>query len=858
VTSFEFEGQNIDFREGDTVASALYRAGVRVFTRSFKYHRPRGLYCLSGDCPNCLVNVDGEPAVRACVTDAGDVRQVRREGGWPSPDRDAFAALDHLHALLPVGFYYKTMVKPRWLWPRAEPIVRKLTGLGAIPPESGREHREVRHLHPDVLVIGGGVAGLSAALAAAEAGRSVVLCDEGRVGEKLPAGRTRERVTELARAARHAPGVRILERSPAIGVYEGPLAVLNGESFLQIVHPDSIVVATGALEEHAVFPGCDLPGVWLGRGAARLAGAHGVRPGNQAALVGTTGELTEHADVLRRAGVDVVVLGDCEIVKAQGRRSVKGIVVSRDGTTETHGCDAIVLSLGLVPRDDLARQSTGLATILAGDAAEPGSSLDEAASSGRRAGLGEGRAAPEEKLPSRASRGIVCLCEDVRVDELERAWDEGFRSTEILKRYTTATMGPCRGALCHRHVRAFVDSRPGSTGLGSGPMTARPPVRGITLEQVAAGEGHPIDHHTALHARHLELGAIMEPAGIWQRPERYGNVADEYRAVREAVSVMDVGTLGKYLVAGPDATEFVDRFFPCYVRDLEPGRFRYALTLGEHGYVVDDGIVCALEGGRWYVTFTSAGGATAEAIVRDWIETWDLEVHLVNLTVAWGAINVAGPRSRELLERLSNDPLDNKSFPYLRHREVVVAGVPCRAIRLGFVGELSFELHHDSTDSVKLWDALLESGDELGIRPHGLEALRLLRLEKGHVIIGQDTDYDSTPEKLNMPWAVKIDKPTFVGRSALLRMEGVAPDRRLVALRFDGNPPPEGAALTVDGRYVGYLTSSRRSPVLGYGVSLGWTVRVGGEFPSTFDSGGSVGTVVDHAFYDPEGGRLRA
>jgi sarcosine oxidase subunit alpha len=407
-------------------------------------------------------------------------------------------------------------------------------------------------------------------------------------------------------------------------------------------------------------------------------------------------------------------------------------------------------------------------------------------------------------------------------------------------------------------VRAFVSARPGATGPGAGPTTARPPVRGITLEQVAAGEGEPIEHHTALHERHLELGAIMEPAGIWQRPERYGAVLDEYEAVRNAVSVMDVGTLGKFLLAGPDASEVVDRLYPCHVRDLQPGRFRYALCLGEHGYVVDDGLVCALEDGRWYLTFTSSGGATVEASVRDWIETWELEAHLVNLTVTWGAINVAGPRARDLLARLCDDPIDGDSFPYLRHRELTVAGVPCRAIRLGFVGELSYELHHRSSDSVRLWDALLEAGQELGIRPHGLEALRLLRLEKGHVIVGQDTDFDSTPEKLNMPWAVKLEKPTFVGRAALKRLEGVEPERKLVALRFEGEPPPEGAALTASGRYVGHLTSARRSPVLGHGVALGWTVRVDGAFPERFESVGAVGTVVSHAFYDPEGARLRA
>src|SRR5262249_9098025 len=155
-----------------------------------------------------------------------------------------------------------------------------------------------------------------------------------------------------------------------------------------------------------------------------------------------------------------------------------------------------------------------------------------------------------------------------------------------------------------------------------------------------------------------------EPAGPWRRPRTYGDTMSEYWAVRRGVSVMDVGTLGKFIVAGPDATEFLERLYPCRISDLEPGRFRYALLLGDHGFVVDGGIVWALERGRYYLTFTSSGAATIEATLRDWAETWGLEVHVSDVTAAYGAINVAGPRSRELLQRLTADPVGNEEFPY--------------------------------------------------------------------------------------------------------------------------------------------------------------------------------------------------
>jgi sarcosine oxidase subunit alpha len=854
----DFEGSVVAIRPGDTIASALYRSGVRVFTRSFKYHRRRGLYCLSGDCPNCMVNVDGEACVRSCMRDALPGQRVRREGGWPSADRDIFGVLDRVHRLLPVGFYYKTMLRPRWLWPLAEPWLRRLAGRGTLDASRPPKDREVRHLHPDLVVIGAGVAGLSAALTAARIGKTVVLCDEGRVGENVAPGPNREHLDLLAAQVGSWASVTLLERTPAIGIYEGPLVVLNEPSFLHLVHPKAVIVATGAVEEHGVFPGNDLPGVWLARGAARLAGVHGCLPGRQVILVGKTREAVEHAETLRAAGCEVTAI-DGDIVEARGRTSIRSVVIDPGGAREELRCDALVLSLGLAPRGGLALQAEGLPVVTVGDARTPGLDLTEAEEQGRRAGSGEPLAcAAVVELPRSPQEGFVCLCEDVGADELEHAWQEGFRSTEIIKRYTTATMGACQGQMCHRHLRAFVASREGATGPAAGPTTARPPARGITLEQVAAGARDEMHQRTALHNRHLELGATMEPAGAWRRPQHYGDMLGEYWAVRRGVSVMDVGTLGKFLIAGADATEFLERLYPCKVGDLSPGRLRYALLLGEHGFVVDDGIVCALEHGRWYVTSTSGGAATVEATLKDWAETWGHEVHVVDLTAGWGAINVAGPRSRELLQRLSANTLENEAFPYLHHREITVAGVECRAIRLGFVGELSYELHHPSHRSVELWDTLLDAGRDLNIRPHGLDALRLLRLEKGHIIVGQDTDFDATPAKLNMSWAVRLEKAWFVGKRGVERANAHEPQRQLVAIAFPERAPAEGAPLRFDGQNVGHLSSSAWSPVLGHGVSLGWVTRANGSFPAQVESERVVGRVVDHAFYDPNGDRLRA
>lgn len=870
----DFEGRRVEILPGDTVAAAAFRAGIRVFSRSLKYHRPRGLYCLTGDCPNCLLTIDGETGARSCVTEARHGMRARRPRGWPSADRDVLSLLGLARPVLPVGFYYKTLARPRWLWPRVEPAIRRLAGLGPVAGNGPPAEREVLHHHPDLLVVGAGPAGLAAALTAGETGQRVLLVDEGAVAEKVSSEQTRAAIAELLELVRLNRNITLLERATAIGVYEGPLVPVNAADKLHLVRPHRVIVATGAVERHAVFPGNDLPGVWLGRGAARLAVRHRVAPGRRAVVVAGTREASEHVQALQTAGVEVaavLLLGEVagefpgvravpgRVLAARGRGSLRAVVAEVAAARERIACDALVLACGLVPRDGLLRQAAGLPVVGAGEVIRPDCTVAEALESGRLAAAEVERAGtpPARDVPSPAD-GVVCLCEDVETRDLARAWEEGFRSPELLKRYTTATMGPCQGAICQAPLLAFVGSSARDSVCVT-PTTARPPARPIKLEDAAAGRRFAPEQRTTLHQRHLELGAVMERLGGWRRPESYGDPTAEYWAVRRAVSAMDVGTLGKILVAGRDATAFLERLYPCRIADLEPGQLRYSLLLNEAGHVIDDGIICALGKDSFYLTCTTGGAEAFEAWLRDWAETWGLRVHLADETAARGAINVAGPRARELLSRLAEGAVDGESFPYGRARRLTVAGVPCLVLRLGFVGELSFELHHPSSRSVPLWDALLEAGADLGIIPHGLEALRTLRLEKGHILVGQDTDFDSTPDKLGLGWAISLEKDAFVGWRELRRLQGVEVQQRLVRIAFAEIAPAEGASLFADGQHVGHLTSSRFSPVLGHGVALGWLRRSNDGFPTRVRSeDGKEGKVVTRAFYDPEGLRARA
>jgi sarcosine oxidase subunit alpha len=809
------------------------------------------------------------PNVRVCTEPVRQGAVVQPQNVVGSLRRDLMAVTDKLGGpFTPPGFYYKTFIRPRRLWPLYEKVLRNAAGLGKLDRHGARGERvDVEYRHVDTIVIGGGEAGLGAAVAAARDGRSVLVVDEGpEAGGSLLAERGGvARARELAAAAQ-AAGVEILAPAMAIGVFEqGLVPVAHGDLLLKVRAHD-VVVAGGVVEQPLVFPGNDLVGVMLPDAVRRLVNTWSVAPGSRAVVLTVDDRGLRAAEDLEDAGIPVADVVDFRehapaIVSAVGH---KGHVTGVQLDTRTVKCDLLVMSGSPQPDHRLLAQAGARVEFDAGRGVFVPTDLPSHVHAvGAAAGEVGDPAVPEPVLGSHGDKCFVCFCEDQSAKDLRYAIAEGFDSIELAKRYTTVTMGPCQGRLCHvNSIRLYAKA----TGLDEdtiGTTTARPPYAPVPLG-LLAGRPHEPVKRTSLHHRHVDHGATMMWTGAWQRPHSYGDdPAEEAQNVHLAVGLIDVSTLGKILVSGPGAGAFLDRVYPNRFSDLKAGRIRYGVITTDGGRIMDDGTVARLDDEQFYVTTTSTGADAVYQWFTWWNAVWHMDVTFANVTGAVAAVNVAGPGARELMRRVSTDDFSNEGLAYLDARHVTVAGVPALALRIGFVGELGYELHFPSPHGEHVWDSLLEQGADLGARPFGLEPQRILRLEKGHVIIGQDTDSESNLLEAAMPWLVKSDKPDFVGKWAVEQVAERGLRWMLVGFESPrGAMPLEGGQVVVDGKSAGRVTSVRRSAELGKVIGLAVVpaelAREGQSFDVRIDGQLEPMTVHLGAFYDPAGERLKS
>jgi sarcosine oxidase, subunit alpha len=468
-------------------------------------------------------------------------------------------------------------------------------------------------------------------------------------------------------------------------------------------------------------------------------------------------------------------------------------------------------------------------------------------------------------------KNFVDFDEDLQLKDFENAIQEGFDNIELLKRFTTVGMGPSQGKHSNMNALRILAKLTGKTPGQVGTTTARPFFHPVPLSHLA-GRGFSVERQTPLHHQHQQLDAVFMPAGDWRRPEyyvkpgqdRFSSICAEVESVRDGVGAIDVGTLGKIEIYGPDAAEFLERVYISRYANLKVGMTRYAVMCDESGVVIDDGIIARLSAQHFYFTTTTSGAGNVYRELSRLNLLWQLDCGLVNLTGAMAAVNLAGPKSATVLALLTKQDLSPVAFPYLAVRDAMVAGIPARLMRVGFVGEWGYEIHVRAQCASALWDALFKAGKNMGIRAFGVEAQRLLRLEKGHIIIGQDTDGLTTPREASLDWAVKMDKPFFIGQRSLQIIDRKPLRQKLVGFALDagylGTVPLECHLIIDQDDIAGRVTSIAWSPTLQRHIGLVFLrpdLAVEGTVISIRLSDGNLVSATVHPtpFYDPKNAR---
>jgi sarcosine oxidase, subunit alpha len=929
---FQFNGREVQGLAGDTVASALLAQGIVHVGRSFKLHRPRGIFSCGVEEPTGLLDI-GLGGARTPNTRATDI--AAREGlraftgnAWPSLGFDLAALTSRFAALLPAGFYYKTFMWPHWHL--FEPTIRRMAGLGvaADAPDPDRYDQVSRQVQ--VLVVGAGAAGVQAALAAAHNGQQVLLLEGAAQLEPASAAR----LPELQQA-----GVDVHTRCTVFGLYDHLLAAatqtIDGavRERLWKIRADRIILATGAFERPMLFPDNDRPGVMLAAATVRYATHYGVACGRRVAVTTGCDSGYHAARSLVAAGVNVVAIVDhrsvaaveapagvpvfrgSAIVAVGGKRAVQGVVVAGHigGTTHQIDADCIASAGGWTPAVNLYSMAGGKlrwvdeAAMFVPDRPLPGIDsvgacagvFDAERALGHAAAVGGGMALPApvggaglvvpNNSPADASlaamgrpsgKVFVDLQNDVTAADVALAARENYRSVEHLKRYTTAGMATDQGKTSNVNALVLMGAQTQRSPGEVGTTKFRPPFKPVTLGALAAGRSaaryKPLKRMPG-HAWHEAQGPLWEEFGGWQRPAAYPRDGEsltdaaerEALNVRSHVGLFEASPLGKIDLYGPDAASFLDLMYVGTMSTLAIGQARYGLLLREDGVIFDDGIVARLGEQHFWVNTTSGGADRVALAFEEWLQCEYVQhrVLVTPVTSSWGNVTVAGPRAWALLRAAGFDAaLAPVSMKHMTLREVSCGGVPMRVMRASFSGELGYEINLPALHTSALLERLWQAGQALGVMPYGVEALMILRTEKGYLHLGADTDGTTFPGDVGLDRGIAGKAANFVGRRSLLRPVATDADRmQLVGvLPLDRRTRlPVGAHVTArapPAAIEGFVTSSAFSPVLGHPVALAMLKRGSqrvGERITAYHLGRPIEVeVVKTPFFDAAGERL--
>ena len=990
-----FDNKQLQAYQGDTLASAMLASNVKVVARSFKYHRPRGVYSAGAEEPCALVHIGegarGEPNVRASA-EAFDGMKAHGQHAYPNVRFDIGAVTGLFSPFIAAGFYYKTfmgLTKGTKFWMLCEKHIRRAAGMGRAPEGADPDTYEKINTYCDILIIGAGATGLSAALEAGRSGASVILAEQDfKLGGALLSspigGESDEWLKQVIDELRSMPNVSILTRAVVFGVYEKDVFGIvqnNANANTQprqryiVARAKKAILATGAIERPLVFANNDLPGVMLANAARAYLNRHAVLAGKN--IVVATNNDSAHATArelsqaganvklidarpalpaaamseLKNANVEVVTASG--VIKATGWQSVSGALIGEvddngilRGKTQKISCDLIAVSGGWNPAVHLWSQQRGKlqydnarhcfipATKTHGIMHyEPSSPFPPG-----RAGVGNWSrelskvwliTPHKNKTPAKA---FVDLQHDVTLADIDLAHREGYRAAEHAKRYTTSGMANDQGKTSAINTAARLATLRGEAIGDVGIPTFRPPYTPVTIGAITARKCgmhfHPL-RRTPLHEWHQQHGAKFIEASAWLRPWYYPKDGETLReaSIREAehtrahAGIIDIGTLGKIAVQGPDAAELLNLLYVNEWRTLTPGRLRYGVMLREDGFAMDDGATARIADDEYFMTTTTANAARVLSFAEKMLQTqWqNLRAHVTSITDQWAAFAVAGPNSRDILNKVLRD-ITNFPLPLgggLRGREpncnhntkpkddsvtrpltpsqregglnpdsfqpndakrAFINDIPVRVHRLSFSGELAYEIYTPAGHAVQAWRAIMDAGEEFNLQPYGTEAMGIMRIEKGHPT-GAEIDGNTTLNDLGFA-KLASDKKPFVGSVLRNRPALLSEHRhRLVGLEFNlplpqagggrGEGVPAGSLIYArdakpQGRGDGWISSTTYSPTLKKHIALAF-VKNGaarkGEVVRVVDFVGNGewhATIVRRCFYDPENHRQNA
>ncbi|WP_028486040.1 FAD-dependent oxidoreductase [Thiomicrorhabdus chilensis] len=728
------------------------------------------------------------------------------------------------------------------------------------------------------------------------------------------------------------PNITVISSAYVAGYYGDKWLAVNTQSGLIKLSALSVVVATGVFEQPAVFRNNDLPGVMNASAAQRLIARYGVAPCGEAVILTSNPEGYRAALDLRKAGIQVLAVLDTgrpshdwyeqvsdlgipvykeiQSIEAHGKKQLHAVTFQVNGLSHTLDCDGLLMSVGWAPAGAPLYQAGGKFSydekvqqllpktlpqgVFACGRINGVFDIYDQFKDGKQTGLNAAEYALNQTLspcdvlksPTPHShsypiwdhpkgKAFVDFDEDVQLKDLKGAIAQGFDNIELMKRFSTIGMGPSQGKHSNMNGIRILAKLTGKSIDQTGSTTARPMFHPTPVSHLGGMRFRP-ERQTALHHLHVGSQAKFMEAGNWLRPEYYQSdlnrqacIEAEVLAVRESAGLIDVSTLGKMEVFGPDAANLMDRLYTMTMSNMKVGASRYAVMVDDTGVIIDDGVAVRYSENHFYVTTTTSSSDSAYRLMQKKIVEWGLDATVLNRTGQLAAMNLAGPNSRKILAQLTDLDLSNEAFPYLAMRQTQVLGFDATLIRVGFVGELGYEIHLNASDAVPVWQALMAEGAEFGIQPFGVEAQRLLRLEKGHIIVGQDTDGLMNPFEAGMPWSVHLKKPFFIGKPSLAKLKSLQ-KRKLVGFELLVEPsngdsdesPLESNLIIESGDIAGRVTSVAWSPNLDKTIGLADVTMEHVELDKLIHikltSGALIeAKVVPLPFYDPDGKRQR-